>query len=132
MANREHLKILKQGADAWNQLRMTHKDIRPDLNAADLSFSNLRHVDLDDAALSGANLTGADFTGADFQVHIRQCGGCAKRFRDAGHLEPDLSDYCFSHFLKSGSTRSFIAGWSTFSRVTSVTPVSIRLSTVSP
>jgi hypothetical protein len=36
MANPEHLEILKQGVMAWNQWRDQHRDIWPDLDAADL------------------------------------------------------------------------------------------------
>ena len=31
MTNQEHLDILKQGVDTWNQWRQEHPDIRPDL-----------------------------------------------------------------------------------------------------
>src|SRR5262245_28205028 len=63
----------------------------------------------------------ADFTRVDCEIHLFQRSGCAKRFRDAGHLKPDRVTYC-SHFFRTGSIRSFIAGCSRFSRVTSVTP----------
>ncbi len=37
MANTEHLDILRQGVEAWNQWRQTHRDISPDLSHALLS-----------------------------------------------------------------------------------------------
>ena len=36
MANEEHLRILKQGVDAWNEWRREHPDIQPDLSGANL------------------------------------------------------------------------------------------------
>jgi len=49
MANPEHLKILKEGVEAWNEWRKNNPDIVP----------NLRGVDLEGAELVGANLTKA-------------------------------------------------------------------------
>jgi hypothetical protein len=81
MANPEHLEILNQGVEAWNEWRREHRDIRPDfgdadLNNADLSNANLSNADLSNADLSsadlsfarliGTNLTGADLSSADF------------------------------------------------------------------
>jgi len=36
MANPEHLKILKQGVEDWNQWRKDNPDIKPGLSEADL------------------------------------------------------------------------------------------------
>ncbi len=90
MANKEHLKILKHGVEAWNTWREENLQITPDLRkgnlykadlyeanlyeadlyAADLSGANLNKADLRMADLTGANLSGAnlgmaDLTGAD-------------------------------------------------------------------
>ena len=54
MANQEHLDILKQGVEVWNEWRKEHPDIHVDLTGADFSLANL----------SGANLSNADFKGA--------------------------------------------------------------------
>src|SRR5216684_337705 len=59
MANQEHLDILKQGVEAWNQWRKEHTDIRPELRGADL-----REASLDGAKLRGADLYGADLYGS--------------------------------------------------------------------
>jgi hypothetical protein len=84
MANEEHLKILKQGVDAWNQWREQNPEVIPDLSGANFSRANLIDVDLRradlseadlseaelkrakliDADLSGANLTEAELTAA--------------------------------------------------------------------
>lgn len=69
MANQEHLDILRQGVEAWNQWRKEHTDI-PDLRAANLSGTDLRGAnlngaDLTDADLSNANLREANLSRAD-------------------------------------------------------------------
>jgi len=69
MANPEHLQILRQGAEAWNQWRKQHRNIRPDFSGANLSGANLSEADLSGADLivtdlSGAFLWNADLSGA--------------------------------------------------------------------
>ena len=59
MANPEHLKILKQGVDAWNKWRVENPGIIPDLEGA-----NLGQADLGGADLRIANLRGADLSEA--------------------------------------------------------------------
>jgi uncharacterized protein YjbI with pentapeptide repeats len=65
MANPEHLRILKQGVEAWNAWRSEHKDIMPNLIDADLARADLSWVDFNRADLMRANLTGANLTGAN-------------------------------------------------------------------
>ena len=43
MANPEHLKILKEGAEAWNQWRKENPAVRPDLGEADLRWADLEN-----------------------------------------------------------------------------------------
>jgi uncharacterized protein YjbI with pentapeptide repeats len=84
MANTEHLDILKQGVEKWNEWRQQHPEILPYLTDADLRGVDLRgaflryvqlgrvklqhadlsHADCVGALLNGANLTGADLTRA--------------------------------------------------------------------
>jgi uncharacterized protein YjbI with pentapeptide repeats len=54
MANPEHLAILKQGVKEWNAWHDKAREIRPDLEDANLTRTNL----------CGANLYCADLTGA--------------------------------------------------------------------
>jgi len=80
MANEEHLKILKQGVEAWNEWRKQNAVI-PDLSEisligadfrrADLKWvnfreANLSEVDFKSANLTSANMRGAKLTGANF------------------------------------------------------------------
>ncbi len=65
MANQEHLKILKQGVEAWNEWRRLNPNIRPDLEEAVLDYENLRRVNFNEAWLYLADLFGADLTEAN-------------------------------------------------------------------
>src|SRR5216684_1554169 len=83
MANQEHLDILKQGVEVWNQWRKKHRDIQPDLREAnlnhevgfaeipfdwdDLDWRELTQADLSQADLSQANLKGAYLSGANLK-----------------------------------------------------------------
>jgi len=74
MAKEEHLKLLKQGVDAWNAWRAKEPSVRPDLQdaklieadllRANLSQASLAKVDLREAFLVEANLVGANLAGA--------------------------------------------------------------------
>jgi len=71
MANENHLKILKQGVEAWNQWRKENPVIRPnlsfaDLGLADLRFANLSRADFSETDLSGSSLVGADLSESNF------------------------------------------------------------------
>jgi Pentapeptide repeats (8 copies) len=65
MANQEHLDILKQGVEVWNQWRKEHADIQPDLSRTNLSRTTLSRANLSRAILRFANFTGANLIGAD-------------------------------------------------------------------
>ena len=64
MANEEHLRILQQGVDAWNQWREDHPNERVDLTEADLFRAHLTEADLTEVNLIGADLTEANLIGA--------------------------------------------------------------------
>ncbi len=90
MAKQEHLDLLRQEVEVWNQWRREHPDVQPDfggadlreirlrgadlreailnladLRDADLTLANLYRANIHEANLSGASLSGADLTGAD-------------------------------------------------------------------
>ncbi|MDE5082293.1 MAG: pentapeptide repeat-containing protein [Trichodesmium sp. St18_bin1] len=72
MANREHLKILEQGIDIWNEWRKKNDDVIPDLSQSDLSKANLSRANLNQATLSEAdlfrvNLSRASLIGANLR-----------------------------------------------------------------
>jgi len=60
--NEEHLAILNQGVDVWNEWRVDNRDIVPDLREANLFKADLRGADLGGANLTGVNLPGANLT----------------------------------------------------------------------
>lgn len=64
MANKEHVAILEQGVEAWNQWRSDNPDII-DLSMADLRRANLRRANLRGADLCEADLREADLCEAD-------------------------------------------------------------------
>lgn len=66
MANEEHLKILYQGVDVWNQWRQNEPFIEPDLSGPALSGLQLKGIDFSNANLNNANLRYAIMIEADF------------------------------------------------------------------
>jgi uncharacterized protein YjbI with pentapeptide repeats len=73
MANPEHLQILRQGVEAWNEWRRQHSDIIPDLCNINFRGANLAGVMLDTVDLRGANFSGANLgstylVGADLSM----------------------------------------------------------------
>jgi hypothetical protein len=60
VANEEYLKIICQGVAVWNEWRLKHPELIPDLSGANLHEANLHGADLSRANLSRANLRDAD------------------------------------------------------------------------
>jgi len=65
MANKEHLKILKEVVEAWNKWREENPGTRPSLSKADLRWAELSGADLGGANLIRTNLNAANLSGAD-------------------------------------------------------------------
>src|SRR5882672_2615387 len=59
MPNEEHLKILKNGIQTWNEWREKNQ-VYPDLSGANLSGEDLRTVNFGDTNLRGAMIRNAD------------------------------------------------------------------------
>ena len=63
MANEEHLNLLRQGVDIWNEKRPEKADLsKANLSGANLSGTDLSGTDLSKSDLSGANLSGANLS----------------------------------------------------------------------
>jgi uncharacterized protein YjbI with pentapeptide repeats len=62
MADEEQVKLLRQGAEKWNDWREVAKPAAIDLFRADLSGANLSEADLTGAILGRAKLSGADLS----------------------------------------------------------------------
>ena len=108
MASEEHLTLLKQGVDPWNQWRQAHPEIRPSLSEADLSGADLIRANLSYANLSGANLNGANLNGADL-------GGANLSAADLGGAdlsEADLSyaDLSYADLSRANLTQAILVG----------------------
>lgn len=110
MANPEHLEILKQGVEAWNEWRSEHLHVLPDLRDANLIGTDLRGANLSDASLVGAdfsaailinaNLFNADLSGAglmDANLMGASLGG-------ANLFDADLSGADFTNAELFGTT----------------------------
>jgi uncharacterized protein YjbI with pentapeptide repeats len=67
MANPEHLAILKQGVDGWNEWRKENPNLLPDLAVASLHGEDLASVDLSGANLNGAHLAEAHLIEGNLQ-----------------------------------------------------------------
>jgi uncharacterized protein YjbI with pentapeptide repeats len=97
MANEDHLLQLKQGVEVWNQWRLTHRKIRPDLRWADLRGADLRWADLSEADLSAAHLyrallVKANLVKADLRwAHLSEADLSAAHLTGAHLSEADLS-----------------------------------------
>jgi hypothetical protein len=65
MANREHVRIIKEGIPIWNKWRLEHPDIVPNLDGANLDGANLNGANLNGANLNRANLNGANLNRAN-------------------------------------------------------------------
>ncbi len=68
MANQEHVDILKQGVEVWNQWRKEHQRIVSDFVGANLSGSYLGGVHFERANLQDANLSRSGLRGANFMA----------------------------------------------------------------
>ena len=62
----EHLKILKDGVEHWNQWRKNNPEIRPILYEAPLNKSDLSMANFSNANLIGAQLRNATLVGVNF------------------------------------------------------------------
>lgn len=72
MANLEQVDLLKRNVTQWNEWRVQHPEIRPDLSDAklldaNLGYANLSRADLRNANLLFTNLSEADLHGADLR-----------------------------------------------------------------
>ena len=66
MANTEHLMILNQGVNVWNNWRENNPNIYPDLHGTDLISKNLENINFSKTILVNAQLNHANLVHADF------------------------------------------------------------------
>ena len=70
MANPDHLAILRKGVRTWNEWRNDNREVKPDVNGADLFGTMLSGADLREAVLLEANLIAADLRGTNLREAI--------------------------------------------------------------
>lgn len=88
MANAEHLELLKQGVNAWNQWRAENPAVKVDLVSADLFKVNLSGADFHDADLRRTNLREANLSAANLSgAQLYRCN-----INRADLTNADLSD----------------------------------------
>ncbi len=103
MAEREHLQYLIAAIASgecreWNDWRMTHSDLLPDLAAVDirdvkLPFANFSRTDLRGADLSGTDLSHADLRHADLSLAVLRHTNLSRAdLRGANLSHADLRD----------------------------------------
>ena len=131
MANQEHLDILKQGVETWNQWRKGHADLIADLSGAplrdisleeanlsfaqlsgaDLIRANLSRADLSRADLRAAGLDGADLSSADLGLALLSFARLRRaNLRNADLVEAQLR----SAYLKGADLSNAIVAWTSF------------------
>ncbi|MDP8228174.1 MAG: toll/interleukin-1 receptor domain-containing protein, partial [Candidatus Electryoneaceae bacterium] len=98
VANPEHLEILKQGAEVWNEWRKNNPHVIPDLIGADLVRAFLRSANLIEANLTDANLTNANLVKA--------------QLTNADLTRTDLifTDFTYANLVKANLTQASIGG----------------------
>jgi hypothetical protein len=114
MANSEHLQILEQGVEVWNQWRQKNPQIRPNLRKAKLHGENLQGVNFNDATLrradlSATNLGDASFRRADLRrANLSEALLVKADFTSAILIETNLSkavlDGCFVYGISAWNT----------------------------
>lgn len=115
MSNPEHLQILEQGVDAWNQWREKHPHIRPNLRKAKLQGLVLQHANFNDANLRRADLSKADLSQASFRrTDLRRANLAGAILREADltsailietNLENAILNDCLVYGISAWNTR---------------------------
>ncbi len=118
MANEEHLALLRQGVEAWNQWKANNPEIRPNLSFAtgnritireaklsgvDLSQTNLSRVDLSRADLMGANLSEANLNQA-YLSEVNLIGG------DLSSADLSSADLTSANLIGVNLSKSYLSG----------------------
>jgi hypothetical protein len=119
VANEQHLRILKQGTDAWNRWRLENPEIVPDLSGANLIRAGLSEANLIGADLRVADLSRADFSGADLRVADLRGADLSGAYLNGADLSGASLE--LAHFIRtelSGANLSkAIIGWTVFASV---------------
>jgi uncharacterized protein YjbI with pentapeptide repeats len=118
MANEEHLALLRQGVNAWNQWKANNPDIRPNLSFATgkgitIRGAKLSGVDLSRADLSRADLSRGDLIGAKFsEANLSEAYLSEADLIAADLSSADLSsaDLISADLIGANLTSAYLAG----------------------
>lgn len=105
MANQQHIDLIKQGVEVWNEWREKHYDLVPDLVHTDLSWRNLSRANFCQTNLDWTNLSHAQLENAD----LRYAGLIRTNFQEANLSGTDLSKAVLQGaFLQEASLKKVI------------------------
>ncbi|MGB3309160.1 MAG: pentapeptide repeat-containing protein [Nodosilinea sp.] len=97
MANEQHLSILKQGVEIWNQWRKENPHVIPDLCGIKFRFARLSGINF-----SRTNLAESDFSGA----HLIGANLTSAKLLKSTHIGADLSAAQFINTIAIGANLS--------------------------
>ncbi len=116
MANKEHIKIIRQGVETWNKWVKENPKVVPDLSRASFIGANLTNANLTDANLTDANLSSANLISAN--LSCADLGGAFLIGADL--IDANLTGTFLSNANLSGADLSHadlsnaIIGWTIF------------------
>jgi len=99
MADPDHLSILEQGVEAWNQWRAANPQVIPALYNADLYDKDFRGINLSRADLTGARLMRTDLTNADLHFCKLICANLMAATLNGANL--DGADLFCANFARA-------------------------------
>jgi uncharacterized protein YjbI with pentapeptide repeats len=128
MAEQEHLDVLHQGVAAWNEWRVAHPKVRPDLcsttlswleladadlhhcslNDSRLHYTQLNNADLYRAAFGNASLYGADLRGA--RIAEASFAGANMTRTDLRDAEILMTDFTGAHMVEANLQQARLIG----------------------
>ncbi|CAK8717096.1 hypothetical protein GMJAKD_06305 [Candidatus Electrothrix aarhusensis] len=104
MANKEQLKILRQGVAAWNTWREEHPDVKIDLRGATLDGRDLSGANFREADISGTSFRKAMLARADFS---KSQAGAVENLVDSSIVETDFSSSDLTYAIFDNSDVNF-------------------------
>lgn len=105
MANSEHLALIKQGVEVWNNWYQNHKKVIPDFAQANLSNLNLRGVNLNKALLKQANFNRTDLSQGQFaNANLEGANFLGANLLDANFKGANLDYVIFAQALINSRT----------------------------
>jgi uncharacterized protein YjbI with pentapeptide repeats len=118
MANEEHLALLRQGVEAWNEWKAQHPEIRPNLSFATgkgltIKGAKLSGVDLSRTNLSRADLSKADLIGANLsEAYLSEAYLSEADLIGANLTSADLSgaDLIGANLIGANLSRAYLSG----------------------